>query len=310
MILTREQVEIIKAVLYFDVFKYPLNATELFENSAITISRREFEDELSDLLQKQLIRREGDFVFTTERRPSDIIKRINGNKGARDIMPLAYRYSKKMASFPFVEGVCLSGSISKNYFDEHGDIDYFVITKPNRLWICRTLIILRYKTLPKRLRRYWCANYFIASDNLNIPDMNAFTGTELAFLFPIVNYESYEMLLKQNAWYKLRFPNKPLAKRDGCMDTPSNGLRSLFELILKGPFGNWLDAFLLEFTLKRWRKKYPQMSDSDFELQFRSRKDVCKRHTHGFQNKILLQWQIKTREFEHKYKTSLQTEAQ
>lgn len=75
--------------------------------------------------------------------------------------------------------------------------------------------------------------------------------------------------------------------------------------MLGGKMGNWLDNVLLKQTLKRWRKKYPDMSQEDFELQFRSRKNVCKRHTKGFQHRVLSTWQEKQIEFEQQFNMSL-----
>jgi hypothetical protein len=302
---TKDKSEIVKTVLYFDVFKYPLTSDELFENSAIGISKESFMAELGDLLDNKVLRREGDFILSAEGTKSDIQKRLNGNAGARKIMPIAYKYSRKIASFPFVEGVCLSGGLSKNYFDEDGDIDFFIITKPNRLWICRSLLILKYKTLSKQAKKYWCTNYFISSGNLSIPDINVFAGTELAFLIPSVNYSIYIKLLEQNNWYKNRFPNKQELSKENCLDIPDAFFKNVIENSLKGKFGQWLDEKLLNITLKRWRKKYPDMDDKDFDLQFRSRKDVCKRHTHGFQNKVLVLWRNKKEEFEKKFNVSL-----
>jgi len=303
--LTKDQIEILKAVLYFDVFKYPLSRKELFENSAISINEEKFEKELHSLLRESLLKEDGDFILTSERTRQDIDKRLKGNEGAQAVMDKAHFYSKKIASFPFVESVCLSGSLSKNYYDENGDIDFFIITKPKRLWICRTLLIARYKLLPKEKKKYWCTNYFISSENLTIPDVNVFTGTELAYLLPTVNYGIYKNILAKNAWYKKRFPNKEEANANKCIETPRTFLKALSEGALKGSFGNWVDALLLNYTLKRWRKKYPNMSDQDFDLQFRSRKDVCKRHTHGFQNKVLVQWAQKKQEFEQRFNVRL-----
>ena len=303
--LTRDQVEIIKAVLYFDIFKYPLTREELFENSAVNISRERFTGELELLLKNSFLKEEHGFILSQERSKKDVSNRIHGNQGAKNIMATAHTYSKKIASFPFVEGVCLSGSLSKNYYDKNGDIDFFIITKPNRLWICRTLLILRYKLLPRHKKKYWCTNYFISSDNLSIPDVNEFTGTELAYLIPTVNYQVYKKIIERNSWYKSKFPNKEEAAPDNCIDAPVTPLKSAIEFLFGGVVGSWLDNFLLEFTLKHWRKKYPEMNNDDFELQFRSRKDVCKRHTHGFQNKILVLWQNKTLEFEQKFNARL-----
>lgn len=305
--ISRDQIEIIKASLYFDIFKYPLTEQELFENSAVSIPKDEFLSELNKLIENEFLQREGKYIVCNGSNKTDILKRIEGNKGAESIMPTAYQYSKIISSFPFVEGVCLSGGLSKNYYDEEGDIDFFIITKPKRLWICRTLLILRYKLLPKHKKKFWCTNYFISSDNLQIPDINPFTATELAYLIPTINYETYSKLLKENDWYKKRFPNKLARTNKNCFESQSSFFKSMVETFLAGRIGQWVDSFLLNVTLKHWKKKYPELSAEDFELQFRSQTNVCKRHTKGFQNKILILWKEKQEKFEDSFKVSLQS---
>lgn len=303
--LTPNQAAMIKAVLYFDVFKYPLKKSELYENSAVTISQEDFNCELNALLENGLLIEVNGFIMNVERSYADVERRIKGNENADYIMATANKYSMKIASFPFVEGVCLSGSLSKNYFDENADIDFFIITKPNRLWICRTLLILRYKLLPKKKKKFWCVNYFISSDNLKIPDVNTFTGTELAHLLPMVNFSAYQKVMEQNAWYRDAFPNKQLPEKEFCIGFKKGVFQSFIENTLTGKAGDLLDNLLLKYTLNHWRKKYPEMNEENFELQFRSRKDVCKRHTNGFQNKILIQWQLKTKAFDEQFFTTL-----
>lgn len=304
--LTTNQIEIVKTVLYFDLFKYPLTEEEVFENSAISIPKDKFLMELSTLVDNKFFLRQGEFILCAERTNDDIVARLKGNTEAEKIMPLAHFYSKKIASFPFVEAVCLSGGLSKKYYDEKGDIDFFIITKPNRLWLCRTLLILRYKLLPAHKRKYWCTNYFISSDNLEVHDINPFTATELAFLIPTVQYGLYSTLLERNNWYKAKFPNKPKALPEDCADPQNSFFKGLFEGLFSGKFGTLIDAWLLNITLRHWQKKYPELNERDFELQFRSQKNVCKRHTKGFQNKILNNWQEKQKQFESSFNVSLQ----
>jgi hypothetical protein len=296
--LSKDQIEIVKAALYFDIFSYPLTIDELYENSAVRISKELFMADLKLLIHRGILKQSGEFILSLNGTEKDILKRKKGNENARLIMPTAYKYSRIIASFPFVEGVCLSGSLSKNYYDERSDIDFFIITKPNRLWICRTLLILRYKLMPKHKKKFWCTNYFISSDSLPVPDINAFTGTELAFLIPTINYNVYRELLDENSWYKNWLPNKKEAQSLNTQDTPSPFLKKLAEKILGGSFGKWLDDKLLYITLRHWQKKYPEMAYEDFELQFRSRKNVCKRHTKGFQNKVLKVWHERQLEYE------------
>jgi hypothetical protein len=303
--LTFEQAELIKTVLYFDIFKYPLTEKELFENCTLSVSKEQFENDLGFLISNDFLFRKENFIMTVQRTDSDITTRLKGNSGALNIMPVALRYSKKIASYPFVEGVCLSGSLSKNYFDENSDIDFFIITKPGRLWLCRTLLILKYKSLPKRRKKYWCTNYFISSDDLELPDRNAFTATELAFLKPTVNHAAYKKLLDYNSWYKVRYPNKPMEPDLKTLNLPGNIFKKMIETGLSGFVGKLLDNLLLDITHRHWRKKYPDLSEADFDLQFRSKKNVCKRHTKGFQNKVLKRWQERQQQFEEHFKISL-----
>ena len=69
-------------------------------------------------------------------------KRLENNKRATRFLKIARRMSSLMRRFPFVKAVFISGSLSKNVMPRDGDIDYFIITEPNRLWVCRTFLIL------------------------------------------------------------------------------------------------------------------------------------------------------------------------
>jgi len=304
-IFTLEHREVLKAVLYFDIFRYPLTIRELYENAAVRITWEQFGAVLNDLLERGFVKAEGGFILDRDAAVSIVERRLKGNEGARTVMPEAYRYSRRIASFPFVEGICLSGGLSKNYYDADGDIDYLILTRPNRLWICRSLLILRFKFLARSKKKFWCVNYFLGSNHLAIPDNNPFVGTELAYLIPTVNYDFYRRILDENGWYKQRFPNKQEHSGAHCIQTPRPVSKRLIEGMLNGRFGEWLDNVLLRATLKRWRKKYPALSEEDFDLQFRSRKNVCKRHTQGFQNKVMQQWEEKMNRFEAQFQLSL-----
>jgi hypothetical protein len=297
-ILSLSQIQIIKTVLYFDVFNYPLKVQELFENTAATISEEDLKLELEELVADHILFKEKEYISCRSSFELAIAKREKGNKGANEIMPIALRYSKIIASFPFVEGVFLSGALSKKYYDEKGDIDFFIVAKPGRLWLCRTFLIIRYKLLPASKKKYWCTNYFVSSQNLVIPEENKFTSTELTYLIPTVNYKLYQQLLRHNSWTSNFYPNKTLAHSKNCIDLPNPLLKRGVEFCLSGLIGARCEAALLRLTLNRWRKKFPYLSNEQFDLQYRSRKDACKRHTHNYQNKVLKLWQEKCSAFE------------
>lgn len=306
-ILTSHQADLLRTLLYFDVFSYPLTAGELYANTPVAFTGEDFTKSLKGLLTAGMLREQNGYYLLPHMPASALERRLKGNAGATDMMPQAYAYSLKIARFPFVEGICLSGGLSKNYYDKDSDIDYLIMTRPNRLWICRSLLIVRYKLLPASRKKFWCINYFIGANDLVLPDTNYFVSTELSHLVPTVNYGFYERLLDSNAWYRAHYPNKQRSSPDTSASLPSGTVKRLVEGLLSGTFGDWLDDKLLSYTLKRWRRKYPHMNEEDFELQFRSRKNVCKRHTHGFQNKVLEAWQHKINDFETTYQVSLRS---
>ncbi len=298
--LAADESAVLRCVLYFSLFSYPLQPNEILENCSVNCEPHRFSEILETLCANGLLKRSGEFYLCKDADEKTISRRLVGNAGAASVMGIAFRYSKTIATFPFVRGVFLSGALSKNYYDDKGDIDYFIVTTPGRLWICRTLLILRYKMLPANKKKFWCVNYFISSDNLVIPDQNVFTATEIAYLIPACNYELYRMFMNCNRWYSSFYPHKSTASAGQCTQEKRGLVKKLAEACFYG-WGNVFDDFLLRITLKNWQKKYPYMRTEDFELQFRSRKNVCKRHNTGFQNKVLEQWhhKIKTYERDH-----------
>ena len=82
--------------------------------------------------------------------------------------------------FPFVRGVFISGSLSKRCAAEKEDVDYFIVTSANRLWIARTIMHLYKKLTYLRGRQdRYCMNYFIDEEALEIKEKNIFTAVEM-----------------------------------------------------------------------------------------------------------------------------------
>src|SRR5690606_3777846 len=103
-----------------------------------------------------------------------------GNLMANKFSDIARKKAKLISQFPFVRGVMASGSLSKGYADEKSDIDFFIITIPNRLWIARTLLVLYKRIFLLNSHKFFCVNYFVDEKHLGIEEKNLFTATELA----------------------------------------------------------------------------------------------------------------------------------
>jgi hypothetical protein len=284
------ELAIIKVIAYYDVFNYPVTKKEILENLFDSVTESTLENSISNLIQKKIIKTQDDFYFAQHFDTKFINQRIEANQLAQIMLPLARKYSARISKFPFIKGVFISGGLSKNYFHQQSDIDYFIITTKNRLWLCRTIFIFYYKLLSIKKKEFFCLNYFISEADLTIPDRNQFVATEIATLMPMVNYDLYVQFLQTNNWYTSYFPQMPIRSSQESTPLKKYVVKSFIEYLFSGFIGHKVDDMLLRLTVKHWRKKFSHMKQEDFGLQIRSRKHVCKHHTKGYQNKVLEKW--------------------
>ncbi|MCT4580634.1 MAG: nucleotidyltransferase domain-containing protein [Flavobacteriales bacterium] len=275
---------ILKALAYFDVFSYPLSYEELYQYSKFE-DKVEFDRELQELIEKQFIHNLDGFYSLIE--DIKIVKeRIEGEKRAEKYLFQAVKKSKLIAKFPYVRGVFISGSLSKGVMAEDGDIDFFIITKPNRLWIARTLLILYKKTILLNSRKYFCVNYFIDEEQLEIEQKNRFTATEIVTLIPMVNNKLYQQFIEANQWINEYYIHAKSTSKY-TIELKRSLFQNFVEPILNMPLGERVDAYFMKLTLKRWKQKFGTMENADFDVALKTTKRVSKHHPSNFQAKVI-----------------------
>lgn len=283
---TEIEKDILLTLMYYDIFSYPLTIEELFICSKIkNISTEDIQNTVNQLVEKKHIYVEEGF-YSLEKKSDWIQKRLDNNKRATEMLPKARRISQFIGSFPYIRAVFLSGSISKNVLDADGDIDYFILTQPQRLWFARTLLILFRKIFLFNSHKYFCVNYFIDTENLEIEDKNLFTATELSTLIPTFGKEYYLPLMGKNEWYRDFFPHFPLRKVENVPFHHKNWLKNGLEYVFNTRVGDWIDETCMRITLYYRRKKFGNMGEKDFENALKTRKYVSKHHPNHFQKKV------------------------
>lgn len=279
-------VSVLHTLMYFDVFKHPLNTDEIHRNChwhSLTLT--ETASALEELQQLEIVSEENGFWFLNGN--NHFVKlRNEREERAQHFFRKAKKYSHFISGFPFVRGVCVSGSLSKGTMDKDGDIDYFVLTQPQRLWIARTCLVLFKKLFLLNSKKYFCVNYFVDTDHLSIPDRNLFVATEISFVRPMANAELYNDFMESNHWTKLFYPNREKLSVAETKETANGFFKRTIEKMLSGKFGEWLDEKCMRMTVKRWKKKFGHLEEVKFEVDFRSRKNVSKHHPQGFQHKV------------------------
>ena len=277
------EIEILKLVAYFDVFDYPLKQAEV--NQFLLLTPEDISEQIKNLKDKKVLLVHADYIGIGDLE-SKVKRREEGNNKALGLATKASKNARLISKFPFVRGVLISGSYSKGFVGEDGDIDYFIVTKPGRLWIARTSLVLYKKLFLLNSHEYFCVNYFVDEEHLEIEEKNIFTATELITLLPMVNEELYQQLMNKNNWVREYYPS--LFHEDPTIDDQH---RSTFQKVsekpLSGRIGNKLDNYLMRLTLKKWQKKFGFLSHDDFEVAMKTSTNVSKHHPNNFQRKVL-----------------------
>lgn len=285
------QAQLIRVVCYYDVFEFPLTLTEIFDNSTLVCEKKEIEQELLDLVSKGILDTKNGFFFLKNRPTHWIEKRTQGECLHQRAKDHVIRYSRFIASFPFVRGVYMSGSYSKGVMRESDDYDYFVITAKNRLWLCRSLLRGYKKFFLKRSEHFFCMNYFLEEGNLLVPDHNRFVATEVRTIVPTFNFPLYQRFQEANNWTDNYLPNRSYYKQALLNPQPTYKWKNFFEKCLNGFLGNWLEKRLFHFMEKRRRKQFKHFNEADFNLNMRTQKQAEKHHPNGTQQKVLTAYQ-------------------
>ena len=289
---------IIKTLVYFDLFNYPLKKEEVYLNLQTNhVTEAEVTNELQRLSEAKVLFQTGEF-FSLQNNQALISRRIAGNKKAEEYKEISTRRARWIFQFPFVRAVMISGSLSKNYADDHTDIDFFIITAPHRLWVARTLLVIFKRVFLLNSHKYFCVNYFIDEEHLEIEEKNLFTATELSTLLPLHGLELYHRFIGCNTWVRGILPHaqRKVVKASSGNDKNSLLKRSL-EKVLASGIGHWLEEKFMRLSKLRWRNRYAnKLSAVDFEIAFKSKEYVSKNHPDNYQHKILNRYRAKLEE--------------
>ena len=294
--------QIIRTILYFDIFDHPITKDEVVYFASGSLGQDLIAEELKTLVQNgELFQKDG-YYSPREGINALISKRLDGEKTARTAQKKAYKRAKFIGKFPYVKGAYISGSMSKGIMHEDGDVDFFIITEPGRLWVARTLLILYKKIFLFNSHKFFCVNYFIDSGNLEIEEKNLFTATEAATLKPVYDSGIYHDFYKANSWVKDFLPNQTEQSviYNGNTNRP---IAKAVEQMLNNSVGDKLDRLFMTTTLKFWKTQFKDLDDTNFDLALKTRTYVSKHHPQNFQSRVLTALDERLKQFEEKQKT-------
>ncbi len=285
---------ILNVLAYFDIFKYPLKSEEIRIFLAQQVSQESIDDELKTMLAEKTIFKIGNF-YSLHNNITLAERRRKGNEKAALEMTNAIRAAKILSRFPYVKGLAVSGSLSKNFSSEKTDIDFFIITSAGRLWIARTCMHLYKKfTFLTGKQKWFCMNYYVDEAKLEIEEKNIYTAIEVATLLPMQGKTTFNDFIGANSWTKNFFPAK-LTDTAVVPEIKKGVLGRSIESICNNSFGNWLDDQFMKITRRRWKKKedHNMKNDNGFSIGMLVDKHYSKPNPVFFQNKVIEMYKAK-----------------
>lgn len=292
---------ILKVLAYFDLFAYPVSAEEIQFFLDRPVDKKLLSEDLQRLVQESYLFRQGD-LFSLRNDPSLMLKRLEGNARAASLLKTARRISQFLYQFPFVRGISISGSLSKNYADENADIDFFIITKSGRLWLARTIMHMFKKLSFLTGHQHWfCMNYYVDEAALVIEEKNIFTAIELITLLPVCGGSVVETFFRSNDWASDYFPQYKL--RTGGSIAKDGWLKKFAEFSLDNRLGDRIDDYLCKLTSRRWsqKEKRHKLNIKGNRMGLKTGKHFSKPNPVFFQEKILSLYKKNLEEWEKKW---------
>lgn len=283
----------LRVLLYYGIFRYPLTSDEVYRFcSDDMFSSEDIVEALYGLKSCGFIGYRRGYWFLTENGAEVVDRRIAMEERGRAMWKIARRFGGLMRRIPFVRGVFISGQLSRYIADEESDIDYFILTEPNRLWLVRMMFVLFRRTVLLNNRKYFCANYYVTTDNLAIRERNIYTACEVASLKPLWNRPLFREFIERNEWVLDYYPNLTIpdnSLRQGTREGRS-GIQHFLEMLIPSSLADRLDVRLRGFTERFLRRKFPNRPDRTYETALRCAPNESRAHPRDQSGYVLKQY--------------------
>lgn len=277
--------DVLRLVLYFDIFKHPLRDAELVR--MVDPARPErVEEAMRRATAEGLLERRHSHVFRPGRR--DLIeRRTERAANAERLWPLARIAASTVASLPFVRGVLVTGSLSKLSTAPGDDVDFMVLTAPGRVWTVHSLLQVSRRTWPRVVRDLFGSNYVLAEDRPLIGDRNLFTAIELVTAVPMSGPGACTRLMEANDWVRRYVPGLDWCIERAKAASPLPHRARQVEALLPSPLLDRAEPLARRAWGGFWSRKYAWLDASLRQERFKQGEEVAATLLNDYRDYVL-----------------------
>lgn len=254
---------ILTTLAYSAVFRYPLSLSQLWlrllGHTSATLT--DFFDAVARLERAGIISSVAPVVTLKNMNTFSVEERYNRISTATEKMATLQKLVRTAQLCPWIQAVGITGSVAVANAVPEDDIDIFIITQQNRLWVTRlymeviTRILGTVRPREKEVPNSWCMNLWMESNAtaLQPNERSLYTAYEVVQVSWIYSEkQAARNFLRSNAWVLQVLPRSwNEAMRAACTESqPSVLYVFIFQLwaavwFLPGFIGNY-PAFILQ----------------------------------------------------------------
>ena len=207
----------------------------------------------------------------------------------------ARRYGGLLAALPFVRLVAVSGALALHNTDGAGDVDYFLVTAPGRLWLARAMSVMIVR-LAARRGVTLCPNYLLTTPALALNDWNLFTAHEAVQMVPLAGHDLYRQLRSLNRWTDGYLPNAAGPPRPFPREPQRRWAFAWAERAMQNPLFGRLEHWEMDRKVRKFgMMQQERAASANGRQEIAFGEDCCKGHLdyHGartmraFQTRVL-----------------------
>jgi hypothetical protein len=193
--------EILATITIAHHFKSAFNREQLFRYLKSKIDKKTFHSAIDKLVREKIVFERNNLLFAED------IEEICHKKRSwsKALFKENIKYLWFLSKLPWIKYIGLTGANSFESCNEDDDIDLFIITSRDRLWICYLTIVLITKLIRKR--QILCVNYLIDENNLEIAEKSYFTAVQIIQMMPVFDNGHHKKLIEENPWIFEILPN-------------------------------------------------------------------------------------------------------
>lgn len=204
---------VLSTLAYFDLFGVALTRGELSEHLLFA----ELDEQKIDLYLKETpLVHTHDGYLSVSKSPDFWAEWEKKQVLQKEYFKKVRRVQKWLALCPFIQLIAVCNTLPIGDVKEDSDIDLFVITKKNRLFLgrlCLTILttVLGVRRHGNKIRKRLCLSFYISEEQLNMEEialqpMDLYLAMWIKTLEPIVGaYSTYEQFLMANTWIRPYF---------------------------------------------------------------------------------------------------------